>query len=545
MGIMYEALKKLNAECLTEDYEHWARKNYPNLFGDNSGKDPKEVSKILVALAKIDPNTKERVSDKQILTSQQGPYMQWIIRALKNSSYEDFMRLSHEYSDQLEIFDDLKKRNRLPADKRDIMKYQTLDDLMQMLNGLGAGHDISHHSDFKQDISNIREGLQKICELPDESIPSDIKTVGDVMTLVCENDKWEVWKAKNVFATMLFDAWGAGAGWCVGGGSQRGVKQLDSAKSFFNNYNAGGTAHYVCFQQKAIGASRPTNKYLITLGEGGSLPQNSAGYQFNDSNNHTQYADGYSQDSQMQALSDFLQKEGLVDAFKNSEYGGCACFLNIENDQRLANGEPYRYVGGQITDKYRQEISKIFFIDSEGKDRIVDVKAHPEFFDCVSISEMTNMDNLIKGEPYVYDGSTKRVPMKFRKLVKEVVVPDTYELTTGAGIGIPQAAFLGCDNMIKCTFPKQVGYLGIGCFRVGGFKSPYTDIQVWTEKHHIELASNDDFEWLVGMTPDGKEVGPRHLFYIGQDSPTEADRIISGWRQSHPQPESEEEQDAE
>lgn len=507
MNTIREALKVLDAKPLNEDYEHWAKKNYAKQFGEQSGKTAKEINKMLVELAKLDPTIDDNAKDLDILKGAEGPYMPWIIRALKKTSYEDMLQQAHEYKIQLSAFNDLKKRNRLPSDKKDIMQYKTLEDVMAMLQSLGGdASDEGGHSDFKQDISNIRECICRLCGLEDRDIPAEIKQPDDVLKFLGGNSKWEIWEAQNFWGTMILDRWGKGAGWCVGGmlGNNSGMEQVRVAKQYYPHYDANGTAHYVCFQQRDKNAVRPTNKYLITLGEGGSRPNNgSSGYQFNDASNSTQYLGGERvwgdafQDAQMDALAEFLAANGLVETFKNTPYKDCACFLNVENKQRLDSGEPYRYVGGSIRDFLKTAIKRIQFAGPDGKDHIVSAEEHPEYLRCESIAEMVNMERLIGGEPYLYDGTTTFIPDKFKDLVKEVIIPDDYaKEVVWKGekfIGIPFRAFRGCVNMTKCTFGENVVVLGGGCFKVAD--DGWTDIDVYTTHHRLKV-STPDLEWL-------------------------------------------------
>ncbi len=503
---------------LNEDIEHWVKKNYKGIFGDIP---EKEMNKRIVALAKIDPTFKyeEGENEKAILAKNQGAYMPWILKLIKKNvaTYDDILNDAHEYKDQLTVYDDLKKRNRLPADKKDIMNpnagINSLNDLIQFLGSLGGGtaedgKKVSH-SDFKQDIANIREGLHKICKLDDSDIPSNIQSPDDVVELIGENDKWEIWEAKNCFGTMLFDSWGNGAGWCVGGmlGNNSGREQLRQAQNYYPNYIGDGS--YVCFQQKDKNASRPTNKYLITLGPKGHYPQNqrsSAGYQFNNASNQTQYVgtrtygDDY-QDAQMDALAEFLAANGLAEVFKNSKFSECACFVNIENKQRLENGEPYKYTGGKIRDYLKTAIEKISFEGDDGKEHIVNAKEHPEYLECENLTEMNNMEHLINGEPYVFTG--EKIPQKFKALIKEVIIPDNYDVTVKWEsenlVGLPYSAFNGCVNLKKVTIPAHVIVFPNGCFKVNGYNGDYTDIDVYVKKnppHKIKCTSGDDLTWL-------------------------------------------------
>lgn len=516
MSIILEALNELDKidSQLDEDLKGWFNNNYKNLFGNMP---EKKVQEMVASLAKLDPTFKFEESDttEEILKKPQGSYLPWILKLIKKkvTTYEDIINNAHEYKDQLEIYNDLKRRNRIPADKKDLMNpnagINSIEDLMTFLIGLGGtGNGTGKHSDFKQDIANIRQAIENITGLPEREIPENIQKTDDVFEFLGENDKWEIWGAKNEFATMIFDRWGNGAGWCVGGmlGNRSGRDQWEQAQHYFSNYNKGG-ATYVCFQQKDKNASRPTNKYLITLGPNGSLPETHAGYQFNDANNSTQYADNEyhydrdgSQNSQMEAFAEFLQANGLTEIFKKTRFSGCEALLHTENKQRLEDGEPFKYVGGKIRGYFRDAITEIVFVDEEGKEHKVNAREHPEYLECESVNEMLNMENLINGEPYIYDGSEKMIKERFRTLITEIVLPDSYNQEVrwqnGSFIGIPYAAFKGCVNLRKVTFPASVIVLASNCFRVNGLNAPYTDIKLYTPRHRIKCTGGDDAEFL-------------------------------------------------
>lgn len=509
--ILKEALNELKEMELVEDLKGWFKRNYGNTFGEIPEK--QAFDKLLKVMV-LDPTFKTtgEESKEELLSKQQGAYAEWLLRMIKKGyvSFDEMMANAHEYKDQLAIFDEQKKRNRLPSDKKDIMQFKKLEDLMNMLNSLGGTSDDGSHSDFKQDVSDIRGCLQHLIGLRDSEIPEDIQKTEDVLKYVGGNDKWEIWVPVNYYGTAILDRWGAGAGWCVGGmlGNNRGMEQIRQAKNYFNNYNGGG-AQYVCFQQKDKNAPRPDNKYLITLGPNGSLPESHAGYQFNNASNQTQYISGSRgygddyQDSQMDAFANFLQEAGLTEIFKQSEFKDCACFLNIENKKRLDEGEPYRYVGGKIRPYFKDSIKEIVF-EYDGKEHKVDAKEHPEYLDSESISDMINMENLINGEPFIFDSETasNKIKEMFRPLIKEIVIPRSYDFTVNWSIdgtmsqivGIPRLPFIGCNNLTKITFYENIVGLTGGFYKISrGEDNP--NVQLHTVKHKMKCM-NDDVEFL-------------------------------------------------
>ena len=227
---------------------------------------------------------------------------------------------------------------------------------------------------------------------------------------------------------MLFDRWGKGAGWCVGGmlGSPRdGEEQADWADRYFKNYNAGGRASYVCFQRKDKNASRPDNKYLITLGPDGSRPDNGwAGYQFNDANNSSVYyrydhdRNASREEQEMDALAQFLKENNLVDIIRNSKFKGVEALNVVDNMERLEKGEPFIYNGGKIRDVWKNRIKKLVF-NYDGKEYEVDVKEHPEYLNGESANDMINFKLLAEGKPFEYSGEGK-IPEKFHKAIKDL-----------------------------------------------------------------------------------------------------------------------------
>jgi hypothetical protein len=521
-------------QALWEDYEHWAKKNYPNLFGVQAGPDgkkrpgaEKEVNDRLVFLAKLDPTIDQSKKPDEILKSAQGPYMKWLIRCLKNSSYEEVGHSAHEYRDQLSAFDDLKKRNRLPSDKRDIMRYKDLHELMSMLQGLGgdfaSDDDSGVSSDFKQELQDIRGFLCKLCRLEDSQIDSSVQKWSDIMDYVGGNSKWEIWAAKSFWATMIFDRWGNGAGWCVGGmlGNNYGMDQVRQAQRYYANYSGGG-ATYVCFQQTDKNAPRPDNKFLITLGPNGSEPEY-GNYQFNNADNVTQRSGNeWGNDAQMDAFGAFLVKEGLYDILKGSRFSGCDVFQVEENKKRLEAGEPYEYFGGKIRDTFKPLIGKIAFKDSSGRDRVVDAKASPAFLELKSIDDFTLAADLAEGKPYVFDDGSKRhvTPANIRPFVKEILIPDSYSYTvmwnqrTGEKdqdgndvlesveyVGIPPRAFDGCKSLRKVVVSANViafceGWAAVnGCHRGSSYMEG-VDVAVELHGRKARVVS-EEREWFV------------------------------------------------
>ena len=420
---------------LDEDLKGYFKNQYLKKFSERNnltGPEPQVLKKALamaLEIAKLDPTFegREETNAEKALNKNQGAYFDWLIRMVNKGvvTYDQLIQGGHEYFDQLRAFDGLKKRNRLPSDKKDIMQFKSLESLMDMLAEVGVQADEEGnvtHSDFKQDISDIRQGIANICHFNSvDNIPADIQNVEDVMELVGENGEWEVWAAKNKYATMIFDRWGKGANWCVGGmlGSPRnGESQAEDAEYYYTNYSKNGGT-YVCFQRKDKNAARPDNKYLITLGPNGSRPDNGySGYQFNDANNRNM-GDEWSDEGQMDALADFLMKNGLVDIMKNSKFKELEALNVIDNMERLEKGEPFIYNGGKIREKWKDKIKKLEFT-YDGKKYTIDTVEHPEFLNGESVNDMINYKLLAEGQPYVYSGEGE-IPQKFRDAITDLV----------------------------------------------------------------------------------------------------------------------------
>lgn len=538
MRIIKEALEKLSVvepnivkgdekgpwwnpkrDLLDEDLRGWFKNNYlsKKVFGDVPEKKAYEMA---AEVAKLDPTFKwsEGDSADDLLKKAQGAYFPWLMKLLKTGAvtYDEMMGHGHEYRDQLEIYNNLKKRNRLPSDKKDILNphagLNSLRELMDFMQNLGGESGEGDNagagpSDFRMELQDIRGFLCSLCRLEDRDIDPSVQKWEDIMEYVGGNDKWEIWNAKSFWATMLFDRWGKGAGWCVGGmlGNNYGIEQREQAKRYFSHYNSGG-ATYVCFQQKDKNAARPTNKYLITLGPDGEAPETSAGYQFNDASNSTVYSypnsNQFRYDSrnsqQMDALASFLVINGLTQPFIK-RFPRCVASQQLHNRKRIEAGEPYSYMGGEIPSSFKDVIDKIeFSLKDTGELVEVSAKEHPEYLNCQTVDDMEAMRDLFNGVPYVYDGLN--IPEIIKSLISEVTLPDDYHIEVrfkeALYIGIRYGAFKGCVNLRKVTFPASVEVLDYGCFRVNGYNNPPADIELYTPKHKIKCYK-DDVEWLT------------------------------------------------
>ena len=410
--------EELLVEKITDLHGHYNR-NVKDKF-EQKGLTEEDFNKM----ANLDPTHQDN-------TNGGGSYIEWLTRLILKgyTTYEEMMHEAHEYQDQLQIFDEQKKRNRLPAERKDIMQYRSLQALMQMLQDLGAAGNeeedqMGGHSDFVQEMGDIRAALRNLIRLEDRQIPQEIQNTSDVFEFIGGNNEWDLIMPKNYWGTAILDKWGKGAGWCVGGmlGSNSGMNQIDQAKHYYNNY-AQGRNVYLCIQNKDKNASRPTNKYLITLSPDGQPPYN-ATYQFNDASNNSVARDGRWganwNEREEDAFSAFLIENGLFDILKNSRFKNCPIFSNAENIERLQRGEPFEYTGGRIRDNFRAAMKVLEFTDSEGNKCQINTEEHPEVFNAISINDMENFYRLINGQPFLYTADTGRIDQKFIDAIQTI-----------------------------------------------------------------------------------------------------------------------------
>lgn len=408
----------------------------------NSSKNNDKFKKIhmsekdFMKLADLDPTHKEG-------TNGGGTYIEWLLRLITSgtTTFREMMAAAHEYKDQLSAYEDLKKRKRLPENKRDIMQIKSLEKLMNVVvtrgeeeapkedgkeGEEGEKKSVGSMSDFKQDLKHFPE-LCKALTWPDEVTG----TYEDHMELVGENDKWEVWKVKSPLGAFVFDQWGDGAKWCVGGFGYKGEEGKRSANSYYNNYLHNGEGVYVCFQQKNKNTPRPYNKALITFNDKARYSVS----QFNHSNNGSYYSGGYSSDI-VAEFARFLSEENLLPVLKGTEFGNCESIKDVETAERLKNGEPYIYGGEKVKNQFKEAIKKVVF--EEGYSRTVKLRRQDQQVELVGIPENAFRDC---------------------KNLEEVEMPITIQ-----AIGFH--AFLNCDkatiktprHRVSC-FPQDVEYL--------------------------------------------------------------------------------------
>ena len=489
-------------ELLDEDLKGYFKNKYINMFLPQGFEqmDPRmqkkaedEAYKQAFEIAKLDPTFKGKDEQKAEdgLKKDKGQYFDWLMRLLKKGkmTYEVMMQNAESFKDQLFHFEDYKNRKKIPADRRDIMKYQSLEEIAELINSLGGDIDVSQAStsEFKEAIKNIRGALQAICGFRDNEIPEEIKSTSDCLTFVCENDRWEVWQIENIWGAMIADTygidWGGGATWCTGGQYGRGDRPrkgrelLESAQQHYPHY-AGGDNKLVFFQQKDNTIPRPKNKAQVTVKGGYNVQSffhaNDSSIGLNNDGTISYTGGGWGHDTS-EVMTVFITQEGLLEPLKNSILRGIEPIADAENLARLEAGGNYVYTGGKIKDSFKQAIHNIEFVDDQGNKQVIDVSANDKksFLQCESIEEMSNMLRLSKGEAYIFDG--QKIKDIFRPMIKKAVFSEGYnevmrtrDARTGEVlevVGIPRMAFKDCSNMTELNMPVEVLYIGPSAFK--------------------------------------------------------------------------------
>ena len=105
------------------------KKNLKDKF-EEQGLSERDFMKI----AALDPTYKKDTPNKA------GDYIEWLLRMItkKVMTFQQMMDIGQEWHDVLSIFDDYKKKNKLPADRKDIMRFKTFDELFSFLQSLGG-----------------------------------------------------------------------------------------------------------------------------------------------------------------------------------------------------------------------------------------------------------------------------------------------------------------------------------------------------------------------------------------------------------------------
>ena len=414
---------EIDEELLTEkiqDLKAYFKKNLKDKF-EELGLSEREFMKI----AALDPTYKKENPNIA------GDYIEWLLRMItkKVMTYQQMMEISQEWHDVLHIFDEYKKRNKLPADRKDIMRFKTFDELFSFLQSLGGDItvDAEEGTSFRSAIKNIRGALVAICGFRDEEIPSEIQNTEDALTFCGEANGWELYRINSVWGAMLADTygidWGAGATWCTGGQymyqgqPRKGQELLRSAETHYGNYTRSNTLYFFAATDNAI--LRPKNKIQLQLGSDGYRVGNVFHANDNplrlDSNGQLNWSGGYGGGSSGDAtvLAAFMKEYNLIDMVKKSPLGGCEAIKDAETAEKLARGEPYEYNGEKIKDIFKQDIKEIVF--KEGYD--YKIKSRNK------------------------DGETIEI------------------------VGIQPAAFANCTNLKLITLPVSIVQIGIGAFK--------------------------------------------------------------------------------
>ena len=413
----------LAEEVLTEkiqDLKAYFKKNLKDKF-EELGLSEREFMKI----AALDPTYKKESPNIA------GDYIEWLLRMItkKVMTYQQMMEIGQEWHDVLHIFDDYKKRNKLPADRKDIMRFKTFDELFSFLQSLGGDItvDAEEGTSFRSAIKNIRGALVAICGFRDEDIPSEIQNTEDALTFCGEANGWELYRINSVWGAMLADTygidWGAGATWCTGGQymyqgqPRKGQELLSSAKNHYGNYTRSNTLYFFASTDNSI--LRPKNKIQLQLGTDGYKVGNVFHANDNplklDSDGKLNWTGGYGGTASGDAtvLAAFMKEYGLIDMVKHSPLSGCESIKDAETAEKLARGEPYEYNGEKIKDIFKQDIKEIVF--KEGYDYKIKSRNR--------------------------DGETIEI------------------------VGIQPAAFANCTNLKLITLPVSIVQIGIGAFK--------------------------------------------------------------------------------
>ena len=127
-------------------------------------------------------------------------------------------------------------------------------------------------------------------------------------------------------------------------------------------------------------------------------------------------------------------------------------------------------IGGGIWQMpYR--VTPLYF-EIDGKKHQVSAKEHPEYLKCETVEDMANMERLIAGEPYVYNGD--RIKEMFKPSIREIKFVDGYNKQVSTRdaqgnlmnvIGVDKGAFSGCINLEKVTLPASIVQLGMNVFK--------------------------------------------------------------------------------
>ena len=421
----------------------------------NVGLDEKRFMQIVA----LDPTYKEG-------SNKAGDYVEWLLRMITTGTmtYKQMMDIGQEWKDALGIYTEYKRKNKLPADKRDIMRFKNFDDFFSFLQSLGGDIvvDAEEGTSFHQAIKNIRGALVSICGFRDEDIPEDIQKTEDALTFCGATDKWELYRIESIWGAMLADTygidWGAGATWCTGGQysfvgePRKGQELLRSASNHYPHYTSNGT-HLFFFAQKDNSVLRPKNKVQLQLKSDGYTVENvfhaNDGPIRLDSEGKVSYSGGYGGSSDTSTVfAAFLQEEGLLEMVKNSPLGGCESIKDAENLKRLEAGEAYIYSGERIKQVFKSAIKKVVFTE---------------------------------------DYSTT---VKVTRASERVEV-----------VGIPDSAFSGCTELEIVEMPIEIRAIGFNAFK-GCDK-----VKIMTPQHRI-ICYSQNSEFL-------KE----HVVYTDEEKP--------------------------
>lgn len=477
-----EALEELNRQeekVLIEDLGHWAKKNYKNVFGVELSED--EFNTRICNISLMDPSFKSDSNDvNDMLKKPQGIYTQWLLKLIKRKvyTYEQMMENKDHILDVLTHFDDLKTINRIPQDKRDLMSsnanMNSIEDMEEVINNVRGEETEENDGSFKSVVKNIRNAIRVICKFNAEDIPVDIQRTSDCLKFIAENSKWEVWEITSIWGAMIMDCWGisqgGGATWCIGGqyhsaGHWRwGTDLVSSAYTHYRTYNH-NNGHYIVFQQKDVNATRPTNKYLVTLKSDYSAsqadfdhaddcPVTVSGWHISPSSDR-----GEMLNNRDETLAIFLVEENLASPLQNTDLKNNVSVLMALKNEELKQSGHYTIESSQLNFNIPRALySAIKFIDiTNENDEIVasyevDDFNRGAYCSCTSLDEFNEIQRFLNGEPYVMHTNKVNLREEVCKIVTKVVVTSSYNDSTG---GIPTSV-KKFTNLKLLVLPESV-----------------------------------------------------------------------------------------
>jgi hypothetical protein len=264
-----------------------------------------------------------------------GDYGKWIINAFKQKRLKgtDLERLS-------EVLFDFNERKRYinPPEMRDINKYKTIDEIRTALDNI----QLTANQQAKQ----ARKAKQHA-------------DLGEEAEFIGENDNWEIWSPKTYAASCKL---GSGSTWCTASTSGSG---------WFDRYTARG-------------------KLYIFLPKGDEKNKKYQAHIEKNANKIGTFLD--INDRPTIEFLDFIYKENLLPAIKNSELKNIEEVNTLENMERIDKGEPYVYSSGRIQESLAPLVKTIIFV----KDYKGPILPGFAFYGCSSLEKVYLHENVLE-----------------------------------------------------------------------------------------------------------------------------------------------------